>query len=266
MQEQQEKEIKNVLLVGAHSYIGKKLAQYQKDTHSEIQMRMVSASNGDWKNMDFSGYDAVVLLAALVHRKEKNIPAEEYDRINCRLAVDIAKKAKAASVRQFVFFSTMAVYGSRAEKIGADTLPAPDTLYGKSKYKAEQQLQFLESPDFLVAMVRPPMVYGPDSPGNYKTLEKLAPLFFVFPDTKNRRSMIEITKLCEIVTQIIRTGQGGVFRPQDAEYHNTGEMVKQLRYQAGKKTRLTGAFNWLLVPFSKKSRIFRKVFGSQYYV
>lgn len=262
----QEKGIKNVLLVGAHSYIGRKLAQYQEDAGSGIRMQMVSASDGSWENMDFFGYDTVVLLAALVHRKEKKIPAEEYDRINCGLAVEIAKKAKRAGARQFVFFSTMAVYGSRAEEIGADTPPAPDTLYGKSKYKAEQQLQLLEAPGFSVAMIRPPMVYGPDSPGNYRTLEKFAPLFRVFPDTGNRRSMIEVTKLCQAVTEIIRTGQGGVFRPQDDEYHNTGEMIRQLRGQAGKKTCLTGAFNWLLVPFSKKSRIFRKVFGSQYYV
>lgn len=253
------------LLVGSRSYIAGRLAGYQEETGSGIQMEKVSASDGSWKNIDFSGFHTVVMLAALVHKKEKGRKAEEYDRVNCQLAVDVARKAKQAGVRQFVFFSSMAVYGSRASEIDANTCPAPDTLYGKSKYKAEQQLRRLEGADFAVAILRPPMVYGAGCPGNYQALKKFALHCPVFPDTENRRSMLGINRLCQEVTEIIRSGQGGTFLLQDKHCHNTGELVRAIRARAGKKTCLVKAFNGILIPMARKNATLRKVFGSQYY-
>ena len=83
--------------------------------------------------------------------------------MNCDLAVDAAKKAKAEGVRQFVFLSTMAVYGLTAAfgetvTITAQTPTVPTDNYGLSKLEAEQALLALEGPDFRVAILRPPMI------------------------------------------------------------------------------------------------------------
>ncbi|MDS8638522.1 SDR family oxidoreductase, partial [Streptococcus pneumoniae] len=76
--------------------------------------------------------------------------------------------------------------------ITKETQERPDSFYGKSKLAAEQLLAELESEDFKLAVLRPPMVYGHQAKGNYKRLSKLAQKLPVFPLVQNERSMIYI--------------------------------------------------------------------------
>lgn len=256
---------KNILVIGAHSYIAQNFENYAKKKKKNWNITLVSASDGAWEKADFSVYDTVLITAALVHRKKQKGTEELYRKVNQELPVRITKRAKEAGIKQVIFLSSMSVFGDNVERITKDTIPNPSSLYGKYKYKAEQVLEKFQSEEFRIAIVRPPMVYGEGCPGNYGRLKKLAKVTWIFPDTQNKRSMIAIEGLCRELGRIVENMESGYFHPQDEEYINTAEMVQKMRAEMGKKTYLTGGFNWILKPLSKKVGIFRKVFGSMWY-
>ena len=256
---------KSILVIGAHSYIAQNFENYVKKKKKNWNITLVSASDGTWEKADFSVYDTVLITAALVHRKKQKETEELYRKVNQELPVRITKRAKEAGVKQVIFLSSMSVFGDNVERITKETIPNPSSLYGESKYKAEQLLEKFQSEEFQIAIVRPPMVYGEGCPGNYGRLKKLAKVTWIFPDTQNKRSMIAIEGLCRELGGIVEKMEGGYFHPQDVEYINTAEMVQKMRAEMGKKTYLIGGFNWILKPLSKKVGIFRKVFGSMWY-
>lgn len=256
-------ESKRVLIIGEHSYIGKRLAQTLRNRH--IKAVMVGARSREWETVGLAGYDSVVIVAAIVHRRERREEQELYRRVNRDMPIAVAQRAKAAGVGQVVFLSSMAIFGSRYERITFETVPRPESFYGRYKYEAELELRKMEEDGFRVAIVRPPMVYGENCPGNYGRLEKLAKYTVFFPDTQNKRSMIEIGRLTDYLSEIVWNGQSGVFHPQDAEYVNTARMVKEMRGNMGKKTWLFTCMNWVLEPLSRRVGVFRKVFGNLWY-
>lgn len=256
---------KKILIIGKHSYIGTNFQKYLSLVHSDWIVESVGASDGEWENISFLGYHCILFTAAIVHKKEKGMSYDIYKKINCDFPVQVAKKAKKAGVEQFIFLSSMAVFGSRAEKITFQTIPEPDSFYGRSKYEAEQKLQKLQDANFHLAILRPPIVYGEGCPGNYGRLKKLARWTFLFPDTKNRRSMIEIGQLCKELCHIVEKNSSGIFHVQDETYVNTAQMVRQMRTELGKKTWLISWMNWILVPLAKRVGLLRKIFGSLWY-
>lgn len=256
-------ENKGVLIIGEHSYIGTRLAQELKNR--QIKAELISARNREWENAALERYDSVVIAAAIVHKKETKKNQLLYQQVNRDMPIAVARKAKAAGVGQIVFLSSMAVFGGQYERITLETEPKPETFYGKSKYEAEQELRKMENKHFHVAIIRPPMVYGENCPGNYGRLKKVAKYAFLFPDTGNKRSMIEVGNLSRELTEIILNSRSGIYHPQDANYVNTAQMVKEMREKMGKKTCLFTWMNWLIIPLSRRVRIVRKIFGNLWY-
>ena len=107
------------------------------------------------------------------------------------------------------------------------------------------------------------MIYGNGCKGNYVRLEKFALKSPIFPDMKNRRSMIYIDNLCEFVKQIIDNESRGLFLPQNKEYVCTSDMVRDIAEAHGKKIYMTKLFNPLL-RLLKVSTV-NKVFGDLVY-
>ena len=190
--------------------------------------------------------------------------------MNCDLAVDAAKKAKAEGVRQFVFLSTMAVYGLTAAfgktvTITAQTPTVPTDNYGLSKLEAERALLSLEGPDFRVAILRPPMIYGKDCKGNFRSLVSFARRLPFFPKVPNQRSMLYVGSLNRLVQQIIDREDRGIFCPQDPEYVNTSAMVQAIAAAQGKRLLLIPGFSWALHLLRHLTGAVDKAFGSLVY-
>lgn len=258
--------IKRVLVIGANSYIGKKFSEYIVSNNiDEIKVALVSASDGSWNRINFSEYDVILHLSGIVHRKEKKNMKSLYYNVNYKLAVELAKKAKENQVKQFIFMSSAAVFGSVNGCITEKTPLKPDTYYGKSKLAAEKAIWKLQSEDFKIAIVRPPMVYGEGCKGNYPRLEKLAKYTPVFPAYHNKRSMVHIDTLSKYLIKVIMEEKNGYFHPQDAVYGDTCEMVVEMRRKMGKKTVLVGLFNFCIYYLVKGNGIINKMFGDFYY-
>ena len=147
--------MKKILITGANSYIGTSFEKYMAQWPDQYQVDTVDMIDGSWREKDFSGYDCVYHVAGIAHIKETEDNAHLYYEVNRDLAVETAQKAKSEGVKQFVFLSTMAVYGLEEGAISHDTEPAPKSHYGKAKYEAELQLNALTDEGFAVAIMRP---------------------------------------------------------------------------------------------------------------
>jgi UDP-glucose 4-epimerase len=244
-----------IIIIGKDSYIGTRFAAYAGERFS---ITTTNARDGNWQAVDLSLFDTVLCVVGIAHEKQKKEAKALYYRVNCDLPAEIAKKAKSCGVKQFIFISSMAVYGKARGEILSDTPPTPIDFYGGSKLKAERALQELASADFRVCIVRPPMVYGPGCKGNFPKLVRLAKAVPFFPHINNRRSMLYIDNLCEFFCLAVKENYGGVHLPQNSEYVNTTELVQRIAAWHGKRLYTTRFFNPLvhllarLVPSANK--------------
>lgn len=261
-----------ILITGKNSYIGTSFEQYASAHYpGEFEADTLDMKDGSWREKDFSGYDAVFHVAGIAHADVGNVTEEEKNRyylVNTELAAETAAKAKAAGVGQFIFMSSMIVYGA-AENVTKETEPHPANFYGDSKWQADRRVRELAAGGFQVAVLRPPMVYGRGSRGNYPSLAKLAQKLPVFPKVKNRRSVLYIENLCEFLCCLIRDGRGGIFFPQNRDPVSTSDLVKEIGMCTGHKIWITS----LLTPFAalgrhlpgKAGSLCRKAFGNSCY-
>lgn len=257
--------MKKVLITGANSYIGVSFETYMRQWAPQYQVDTLDVIGDGWRQSSFAGYDAVFHVAGIAHRKETEENAELYYQVNRDLALDIAQKAKIDGVRQFVFMSSMSVYGMDRGVITPETKPAPTTNYGRSKLEAEIAMQPLADENFLLTVLRPPMVYGKDCRGNFQLMLKLARKSPVFPAVNNRRSMISIENLCRFVYLVIERQEEGLFCPQNKEYVNTTQMVRLIAKALGRRiffSRLAGLAVGAMVPVLA---VARKAFSTLIY-
>lgn len=224
--------MKKILITGAGSYIGVSVENWLAKNPEKYQTETVDMIGDAWKAVDFSEYEVVYHVAGIAHADVGSVTEEEkrrYYKVNTDLAVETAVKAKEAGVKQFIFMSSMIVYSGCKEKIiTSQTQPKPLNFYGDSKWQADQKIRALADESFKVAVLRPPMIYGKGSKGNYPELAKLASKLPIFPKVKNKRSMLHINNLCEFVRLLIENEEEGVFFPQNGEYTNTSEMVQMI--------------------------------------
>ena len=258
--------MKKILITGAGSYIGTSFEKYINDNcPGDYAVDTIDMIDGTWREASFAGYDCVFHVAGLAHIKETSENSHLYFEVNRDLAVATAEKAKADGVGQFVFLSSMSVYGLDAGVITKSTKPSPVSSYGRSKLEAEQALAELASESFRIATLRPPMVYGKNCRGNFQLMASLVRKSPVFPAISNRRSMISVTNLCAFVHMVIERELDGLYMPQNKEYVNTTDMARLIADALGKKTffsRLCGLAVRMLIPFVSKAR---KAFASLTY-
>ena len=270
--------MKKVLITGANSYIGVSFEEYAKAHYSsDLNVDTVDMIDGSWREKDFSVYDIVYHVAGLAHAdvgKVDEATKAMYYAVNTDLAIETCQKAKNEGVKQFIFMSSAIVYGDTAPygkkcRITKNTKPHPANFYGDSKWKADKGVRKLGDENFVVTVLRPPMIYGKDSKGNYPTLAKMAKKLPIFPDVINERSMLYIENLCEFLCQVMVRGEGGIFWPQNAEYTRTSEMVRMIAEVSSHKIAVSKAWNWVVSIAShipgKPAGLANKAFGNLSY-
>lgn len=273
---------KRVLITGANSYIGTSFEKYITKWNQEhpnedyLIIDTLDMQSPSWKEYEFSKYDSVFHVAGIAHADTGKVSEERkqlYYKVNRDLAEETAKKAKEAGVKQFIYMSSIIVYGE--SKPGEDfiidekTEPNPANFYGDSKLQAEKCLNALADEHFKVAILRPPMIYGPGCKGNYQLLSKIAMVTLVFPDYDNRRSMLFVGNLCEFVRLIVEKVEGGLFFPQNSAHVRTTDLVRAIAKAHHKKIVFTKLFNpaikLLMRLGGKPGRLCAKAFGNMAY-
>ncbi len=248
--------MKRILITGADSYVGSSVERYLLEyngTHGREIYRIdtISLLEETWKNYDFAPYDTVFHVAGIAHSDVGKVTEETkalYYQVNRDLALETAAKAREQGVKQFIYMSSVIIFGESApvggrKHISGQTPPAPANFYGDSKWQAEKCLRRLETESFRVAVLRPPMIYGKGSKGNYPVLSYLAGKLPVCPAVDNERSMLYVENLAEFVRLLVDDGRGGIFYPQNAEYTVTAHMIRLIGQEKGKKVRLWSFLN-----------------------
>ena len=266
--------MKKILITGANSYIGTSFEKYITEKFGDdYTVDTVDMVGDAWRKKSFAGYDSVFHVAGIAHSDNGKISAEKaklYYAVNTDLTIEVANKAKTEGVKQFIFMSSAIVYGDSApigktKVINKDTIPSPANCYGDSKLKAEEGILPLDDSNFKVVVLRPPMIYGKGSKGNYPLLAKIAMKTPVFPYVKNERSMLYIDNLNEFVRLMIVNDEHGVFWPQNSEYSNTSELVRDIAVENGRKVLLLKGTAWALKLLSLFCGVVNKAFGNLSY-
>lgn len=258
-----------VLITGAGSYIGVNVENWLNKTPGLFQVDSIDTFGDNWRKADYTQYDVVYHVAGIAHVNADPKMEPLYYKVNRDLTIEVARHAKASGVKQFIFMSSMIVF-HESQKLGEEMLtletkPQPNGFYGDSKLQAEIGLKELECDTFKICILRPPMIYGPNSKGNFLRLGWLATKTPFFPAWHNKRSMLYIDNLAECVKQLILLEKSGTYYPQNKELADT---VKIVRFFAKKYnhsiwvSRIFNPFVWLGSHFLQP---LNKMFASYYY-
>jgi len=224
----------NILVTGANGFVGK---YFIKEYANKYNIKTFSCLNENFDNLDLNSIDTIIHLSALVHQMG-GANKEEYERINVVQTLDLAKKAKKSGVKHFIFMSSVKVYGEESNEVYREDTPCnPQDDYGRSKLKAERELQKLEDSSFVVSIIRTPIVYGRGVKANIFnliTFIRRVPLL-PFYKIKNRRSMVYIGNLCAIISKIINCHKSGIFLASDDSAISTTEFITLIAHADNRK-------------------------------
>ena len=258
-----------VLITGAGSYVGESVRKYILAKSKNFEFNAVDTMDDNWKKVDYTKYDVVFHVAGIAHVNADPKMKPLYYKVNRDLTIEVAKHAKTAGVKQFIFMSSQIVFHEsqslKGEVLTKETKKNPNGFYGDSKLQAEKGLHELGCDTFKLCILCPPMIYGPNSKGNFPRLVKLAQKSPVFPAWHNNRSMLYIDNLAEFVKQAIERQLSGTFYPQNRELADTVEIIRFFAKEAGHKVWISRLFNPLVWLGSFVFQPINKMFATYYY-
>lgn len=249
--------MRKILLTGTTGFIGKELCQSIIELQEFELCKIVrnkNANNGDSfivgefnSDTDFSpaleGVNVVMHLAAVAHSNYSSPldAVKSYKSCNVDATLTLAKQASEQGVSRFIFLSSIGVNGvsNSAPFIYSDE-PNPTEDYAISKYEAEIGLKKIaEETGMEVVIIRPPLVYGKNAPGNFGTLLKVAEKNLPLPlgAINNQRSFVAIDNLVDLIITCIDhpNAANQTFLVSDDEDVSTSNLLKKLTIAAGKK-------------------------------
>ncbi|MGD0635438.1 MAG: NAD-dependent epimerase/dehydratase family protein [Beijerinckiaceae bacterium] len=204
----------------------------------------------DWRAA-LAGCHSVIHLAARVHVMKDGAmdPLALYRQVNRDGAIRLAQEAQACGVKRMVFVSTAKVLGEFSPAgrpfLENDRL-APADPYAVAKAEAETALAGLARESGLeLAIVRPPLVYGPGVGANFRSMmtwvRRGVPLPLGALD--NRRSLVGVRNLADLLVRccLHPAAAGGIFHATDHEDVSTADLLRRLAREMGRPSRLTPA-------------------------
>lgn len=195
-------------------------------------------------SLPLTGVECVIHLAALAHKSNVAVTQREYYQVNTLATLKLAKQAAEQGIKRFIFISTIGVNGtSNIKPFQLEDMPNPTEGYSVSKYKAELGLKAIAKDTGLeVVIIRPPLIYGKNAPGNFGTLLKVAEKNLPLPlgAIHNRRSLVALDNLLDLIETCIEhpNAANQTFLVSDDENISTSKLLKMLIFAAGKKPRL----------------------------
>lgn len=261
------KKKKTLMITGASGFVGSNFIEKYKDEYSIITVCLIEKAP---EELDYNDVDCILHLAALVHQM-KGAPEEKYFEVNTELTKRLAEAAKKNGVKHFVFYSTVKVFGYDGDLynhniiLDADSPCNPSDPYGASKYEAEKVLRGMEDEDFIVATIRPPMIYGPGVKGNMQSLIKLVDKLPILPFDyeDNKRSIVFTDNLLALTSRVIKNIERGIFIAQDEKPVSIKEIVEGIAEGLGKKRVLIKYPRFIYMLMCKvKPNIMVRLYGS----
>jgi UDP-glucose 4-epimerase len=249
-----------VIITGLKGYIAKNLNDFLTNKNYFKTLKNISVRDLVISDLDLNHCDIVIHTAAIVHKSKENYHLNDYIRINADLTYQLASKAKDCGVKKFIFISSINVYGINSGLISSVVEPNPNSFYGISKLIAEKQILKLQDANFEVLILRIPMVYGKNAPGNFETLRKYAVTFPFFGKSNFQRSFIFIDNLCSFIYQAIRLNIKGIYLVKDNFDLSSTEIFIYIKKHFNKVYVTFPLFNLFVWIISRK--IYSQLFSS----
>lgn len=227
----------NILLTGSNGFVG---SYFKSNYSNKYNIDTFSFLNDNFQALELSNIDTIIHLSALVHQMS-GASEEEYEKVNVTQTLSLAKKAKESGVKHFIFMSTVKVYGEETDIAYTEQSDCiPQDEYGKSKLKAELELQQLGNDDFKVSIIRTPIVYGYGVKANIKNLIDFVNKTPILPfaNIQNKRSMVYVGNLCHLVDEFIAQEKAGIFLACDDEPLSTTKLIQLIANKLDKKVYL----------------------------
>lgn len=249
----------NLLITGSSGYIARRFIH---NFNTQYTFDFFSLQTSSLESIAFTKIDAIVHCAALVHQKAL-YSQNEYDAINAEYPYQLAKKAKETGVKHFIFISSVAVYQESAT-INENTQCVPETPYGRSKLKGEELLNSLMDDTFVVSILRSPMVYGPNAPGNIASLLKIVRTLPILPfgEIKNNRTFVGIDNLTALIHTLLQKRSNGIFLAADDTPLSTTRLIQLIAKTLNKKIFLVRIPFFEIFLKSIKPSLYKKLFGN----
>lgn len=226
----------------------------------------------DWSDA-LAGQQVVVHAAARAHKVIDNAkdPWAEYRRVNIEATCNLARQAAAAGVKRFVFISTIGVLGNQNTRpFHEDDTANPADDYARSKWEAEQGLWEVHNATGLeLVILRPPLAYGPDAPGNFGRLVYSVRSGIPLPlgAVHNQRTLIALDNLVDLILCCVRhpAAANEIFLAGDNRDVSTTELLRGVAQAMGRPSRLIPVpGSWLLLGASLlcKKSVAERLLGS----
>ena len=252
-----------ILLTGASGFVGKSvlhrlLAEGHEITTASRRNGAEVASivtnftvdgvhrDADW-SAAMSGQQTVVHCAARVHvMTDLSVnPLEAFRAVNFLGTMNVARQAVNAGVRRFIFISSIGVNGAETFDMPFNSydVAAPHSPYALSKYEAEVGLlQLAEKTGLEVVIIRPPLVYGPDAPGNFGSLMRWLRRGLPLPlgAIHNKRSLVARDNLVDFIATCVDhpAAVNQIFLVSDGEDLSTTQLLRRMGRALGCPARL----------------------------
>jgi len=247
-----------VLVTGATGFIGKELLNHLNFAEVTAISREEKVENNGikWKYLSLESlpnsdtladkYDVVIHLAGRANmlNESSDDPLSEFRRVNKDISVELAKQLAANGLKRFVFVSSIGVNGATTENqqpFTEKSIANPHSAYALSKYEAETELSNLAKKlNFELVIIRPPLVYGANAPGNFGKLVKIikTQLPLPFGRINNKRSYVSVTNLASFLSICATHTKAAneTFLISDGLPISTTVLLKKLKLSLNKKS------------------------------
>ena len=281
----------NILITGANGFVGSalvlKLAAIETGViriairkltrifpnNVEIFECLELSDNTDWTDA-LKNIDIVIHCAARAHllKDSASDPLAEFRKVNTAGTLNLAQQAALAGVKRFIFISSLGVNGAEtfSKPFLADDTPHPHSPYAQSKFEAESGLIDLShTTKMSVAIIRPPLVYGPKAPGNFGVLMRVVNRRIPLPFGRvtNKRSFVFLDNLIDLILVCIihPNAANQIFLVSDGEDLSTTQLLIKMGKVFSKPTRLLPIPMFVLSTAAKlagKTKVAQQLLGS----
>lgn len=280
--------LRKVLITGASGFVGRAVCAYLRKmgyaiiptartlpVHVSDEEFLITGNiydYSDWLKL-LESVDVVIHLAGRAHvLNDKSInPLSDFRLTNTLSTLKLGSYAKVANIKRFIFVSSIGVNG--AETFGkpykVDDPVMPHSDYALSKYEAEIGLnELFRDTDTELIILRPPLIYAGQAPGNIGLLKKLIDKNCPIPLAKlaNKRSFLSLNNFVNAIEKCInhKNAANKTFLISDGVDLSTTEFVKLIAFLSNNDLRLFTVYPSLmqaLLKFVGKDQVARSLYG-----